>query len=272
MSTVMEQEEIQRFRSEGLLFLDAVFAGPEMDIIRRAFEHDCEAPGPHRIVEGSGAVRALYASHHREPAIAALVTDPRILGRVRELIGEDEEVYVYQLKVNSKPPFGGERWAWHQDFSAWKLCDGLPAPRQINVAIFLDAVDDQNGPIKFVPGSHRNGLIRKDRNAEMASPQHLDPSDIELSADVVQKLVEELGVETPIGQAGAVVFFDSEVVHGSEENRASIPRRILLITYNATNNLPNNHLAPRAEYLVGRDTTPLQIGLPLLEMLGESKP
>jgi ectoine hydroxylase len=44
-----------------------------------------------------------------------------------------------------KHAFGGESWAWHQDYVVWKAADNLPQPRVVNVAVFLDEVNEFNG-------------------------------------------------------------------------------------------------------------------------------
>jgi ectoine hydroxylase len=47
------------------------------------------------------------------------------------------------------------------------------------------------------------------------------------------------------------------------------PRKLLIVTYNDTANLPRPKGEPRPEYVVGRDYTPLDfLDLPLLETVG----
>ncbi|WP_430641250.1 phytanoyl-CoA dioxygenase family protein, partial [Bradyrhizobium brasilense] len=42
-------------------------------------------------------------------------------------------------------------WQWHQDYGTWKRDDGMPEPRAMNIAIFLDEVMPINGPLMLVP-------------------------------------------------------------------------------------------------------------------------
>jgi ectoine hydroxylase len=174
---------------------------------------------------------------------------------------------VFQFKINAKSAFGGDGWAWHQDFLAWKLCDNLPTPKQVNVAVFLDEVNKFNGPVIFVPGSHRDGLMRYSRqDGQAKSTQHLDPEDIALTPKQMTYLVQQQGMISPKGPAGSLVFFHSEVVHGSAQNMSPFPRKVLLVTYNDVTNLPRPMSEPRPEYVVCRDSTPLKIlDAPLLE-------
>lgn len=252
----MSEEQIDRYHEDGFLLVESALTAAEVASLRAAFERDCEVPGPQRIVEDDGAaVRAVYASHQRQPEYAALLRDPRVLGPVRQLLTED--VYPYQFKINAKPAFGGERWSWHQDYVAWRIADNLPAPRQINVGVFLDDVDEFNGPVIFVPGSHRAGLVRDDRRQGAKSELHLDPDDIALTAEQLADLVATHGMTSPKGPAGSLVFFSPEIVHGSAPNMSPFPRRLLIATYNDTMNLPSWPGEPRPEHVVLRDTRPL---------------
>ncbi|MFC7869396.1 phytanoyl-CoA dioxygenase family protein [Streptomyces murinus] len=251
----LTQEQTDRYHEDGFLLLESLFSADETAVLGAAFERDAAVPGPQRVVEEDGErVRAVYASHQRQPEYAGLIRDPRLLVPAHQLLAED--VYLYQLKINAKPAFGGEKWAWHQDYAAWRIADNLPAPRQVNVAIFLDDVDEFNGPVIFLPGSHRSGLVQSGRHATR-SEQHLDPDDISLTPEQLAGLVAERGMVSPKGPAGSVVLFSSEIVHGSAPNMSPSPRRLAIMTYNSTANLPSWSGEPRPEYVVGRDTEPL---------------
>ena len=71
----------------------------------------------------------------------------------------DEEVYMHQFKINGKMAFAGDVWQWHQDYGTWLNDDMMPTERAMNVAIFLDDVNEFNGPLMFIPGSHKKGVV-----------------------------------------------------------------------------------------------------------------
>ncbi|WP_406863819.1 phytanoyl-CoA dioxygenase family protein [Streptomyces sp. HUAS MG47] len=269
---LLSEEQVGTYREQGFLVLDSLFAPDEVEALCDAFRRDGEIPGEHRIVEEDGrAVRAVYASHQRQSEFAALVRHPRVLGPVRQLL--DAEVYVYQFKINAKPAMGGGGWAWHQDFAAWRVADNLRAPRLVNVGVFLDDVTEFNGPVIFVPGSHRDGLVSSARRHDTArSEQHLDPDDIALRPSDMVSLAAQHGMTSPKGKAGSVVFFDPEIVHGSAPNMSPYDRRLLILTYNDVTNEPRPLGEPRPDYVVCRDTTPLQVldGTPVLATAGEA--
>lgn len=255
---LLDDNQLNRYRDDGYLVVDSLFAPAEIDVLLAAFARDALVDGPQRIMEDDGVgVRAVYASHLRQPEFADLVRSPRVLGVARQLL--DDELYLYQLKINAKPALGGQRWAWHQDFPAWRIMDDLPAPRLVNVAVFLDDVTEFNGPVVYVPGSHRGGVPTDPRRESARSAQHLDPDDIALGPEQLAGLMRHHGMASPKGPAGTAVFFSPEIVHGSAQNMSPYARRLLILTFNEVANLPRHRGTPRAEYLVGRDTAPLVV-------------
>jgi ectoine hydroxylase len=254
--TMLTPEDIATYEKDGMLVLPDLLAPEEVEELKDAFERDSRIPGEHRVIEPDGdAVRAVYASHLRQPVYTALARDPRILRPAQQLLARD--LYLYQLKINAKPGFGGDGWAWHQDYIAWKIADDVPGPQLINFVIFLDSVSEFNGPIVFVPGSHLDGQLRDDRSSARRSEQHLDPDDIALSPEQMRGLVDRHGMYSPKGGAGTVVIFHPEIVHGSAANLSPYPRRVVIATYNEVHNTPRGR--PRPEYLVCRDTRPLTV-------------
>lgn len=256
-------EEREFYEKNGFLCVPGAFTEKEVSVLLRGLERDEQIEGPHRILErrlraddkAPAPVRALYASHLRQKVFSYMMRDPRVLRRVFAFLGRN--VYPYQFKTNLKLPFGGERWAWHQDYPAWRIMDDLPTPSLISVALFLDDVTEFNGPIIFVPGSHRCGTLTTRLGTESPrSTQHLDPYDIALTEAEMSRLDCEHGMDAPKGPAGTIVFFHPEIVHGSATNISPRARRVVIVTYNKTDNLPRRN--ERAEHLVLRDTAELE--------------
>jgi hypothetical protein len=93
--------------------------------------------------EKSGAPRTAFAAHTFNETFRLLASHPRLVEPLRELFGE--EVYVHQFKLNAKAAFEGDVWQWHQDYGTWARDDGMPEPRAMNIAVFLDEVMPING-------------------------------------------------------------------------------------------------------------------------------
>ena len=70
-----------------------------------------------------------------------------------------EQLYMHQYKINAKAAFEGDVWQWHQDYGTWARDDGMPEPRAMNIAVFMDEVMPINGPLMLVPRSHKHGVL-----------------------------------------------------------------------------------------------------------------
>ena len=109
--------------------------------------------------KGSDAVRTNFAAHLYSEPFARLARHPRMVEPVQQVF--DEELYMHQFKINGKMAFDGDVWQWHQDYGTWMNDDLMPTERAMNVAIFLDEVNEFNGPLMFIPGSHKQGVHRR---------------------------------------------------------------------------------------------------------------
>src|SRR5262249_47538920 len=113
---------------------------------------------PRRVLEEeSQMVRSVYGSHMTNEVARRLAYHPRMVEPAMQILGS--KVYIYQFKINAKAAFGGDRWEWHQDYIFWQKEDGMHTPRVVNAVIFLDEVNEFNGPLLFIPGSHKEGVI-----------------------------------------------------------------------------------------------------------------
>ncbi|MGA5227105.1 MULTISPECIES: phytanoyl-CoA dioxygenase family protein [Streptomyces] len=261
---------LDQYDRDGFVLVPGAFSPAEMDCLKGAMAEDvASSKGPHLITEDDGAtLRAVYASHTRHPLFSTLVSSARLLAPAMQLVAQD--LYVHQFKINTKRPFGGESWAWHQDYPVWRDADRMPEPRAVNVAVFLDEVTEFNGPVVFLRGSHRLGSEASSRQQANQAGEHIDPHDYALSTGDLSKLAEVHEMTSPKGPAGTVVFFHPEIMHGSAPNISPFPRDLLIVTYNASTNAPRPVGEPRPEYLVGRDVTPLVPNSWTLETIGAS--
>lgn len=253
----LSHEQRRLYLEDGFVVLPALFTADEIERVCHALDSDANNDGPYRIhADGNGSVDTVYAPHHRESEFEAILSSPKILEPVREILAS--EVYPYQVKVNIKTPFGDNKVEWHQDFAAWHIVDELPEPELVNAAIFLDESTEFNGPLTFIPGTHNQGLISKQK--ENASGNgHFDPKDIALTPDDLADFVASRGMASVHGPVGTLVLFHPLVAHSSPPNMAPTARRLFLATYNSVSNEPRTE-SPRAEYLVGRAEATAETG------------
>lgn len=261
-------EQIAFYEENGYLLLPSLFDEGEMAVVRRRLDTLLTEESAGRVREkDSQAVRALHGTHETDELFSRLVRDPRLLGPGQQLV--DDPVYVYQFKINAKVAFEGDVWEWHQDYIFWREEDGLEECRAVNVTLFLDPVTEFNGPLIFIPGSHRHGVLEPNRDTDKPAGYEDEPdwisnltADIKYSIDreTLQRLTRERGMVAPKGPAGSVLVFHPNLIHGSVPNISPFDRALMLVTYNSVENLPTRLDAPdaRPEFLVSRNFAPLE--------------
>ena len=247
-------EQLERFRRDGFLVIEGVFGRDETDRLGARLPALFSEDTPANIRErASGEVRTAMGLHERDALFAALVRDPRLVEPAVQLSGE--AVYVQQVKVNVKSAFSGEVWQWHYDFATHHSEDGVAAPHALNLHVFLDDVTEFNGPLYFIPGSHRRGPAPASLDTETTSyplwvvaPEH------------VAGLVERGGIVSATGPAGTALIFGDCLVHASPNNMSPWDRPIFSVIYNPVSNALTRHRRP--DYIQHRDTRTVRASNP----------
>jgi len=131
------------------------------------------------------------------------------------------------------------------------IADLAPAKaRAMNVAIFLDEVNEFNGPLMFIPGSHKVGVLDAEHDVTTTSYPLWT-----INHDTIRKLVERGGLVAPKGPAGSMILFHGCLVHASTANLSPWNRVSVYLSLCAV----SNHIRrfKRPEYIAHRDFTPI---------------
>ena len=242
------------FDRDGYLFFPGLFTADEMrclvDEVPRLYERRAD----YNVREkGKDAVRTNFAAHLYSKPFATLARHPRMIEPVEDLLGE--QLYMHQFKINGKMAFEGDVWQWHQDYGTWLNDDRMPTERAMNVAIFLDDVSEHNGPLMFIPGSHKKGVIEA-RHDLTTTSYPLWTVDNELIRQLVQRSGgRNGGIVSPKGPAGSMILFHSCLVHASGSNLSPFNRVAVYLSLCAVSNHIRRHKRP--EYIAHRDFTPI---------------
>ena len=246
----LQPSELERFDREGYLFFPSLFTPAEMRVLTE------EVPrlfAQHRLEnvreKGSDAVRTNFAAHLYSEPFARLARHPRMVEPIVQLFGE--AVYMHQFKINGKMAFDGDVWQWHQDYGTWKRDDEMPEPRAMNVAIFLDEVNEFNGPLMFIPGSHKLGVVPAGHDVTTTSYPLWT-----IDHETIGALVARGGIVAPKGPAGSMILFHSCLVHASSSNLSPWNRASVYLSLCAV----SNHIRrfKRPEYIAHRDFSPIE--------------
>jgi L-proline 4-hydroxylase len=245
----LNDQQVRQFETEGWLFLPEAFSPEEVALLRHEAEGIYRENRPEIWREKSGAPRTAFAAHTYNEAFRLLGAHPRLIEPVEQVFGD--RLYMHQFKINAKSAFDGEVWQWHQDYGTWQRDDGMPEPRAMNIAVFLDEVMPINGPLMLVPRSHTHGTLAAGHDTSTTSYPLWT-----LDNDTVTRLVDEGGIVTPIGKPGGVLMFHGNLVHGSAGNITPYPRKIVYLTLNAVSNYIRKPTRP--EWIAHRDFTPIE--------------
>ena len=240
--------QLQEFDALGYVVMPDCFSEEEIAVLRSEAETIYASDRKEVWRETSGAPRTAFAAHTYNEAFAILGRHPRLIEPLEQFFGEP--VYMHQFKINAKAAFDGELWQWHQDYGTWKRDDGMPEPRAMNISVFLDEVMPINGPLMFIPKSHKRGTLAAGHDKATTSYPLWT-----LDKETVTKLVEEGGIVAPKGGPGSAIFFHGTLVHGSPPNMSPWDRQIIYVTYNSVQNAITRYKRPA--YIAHRDFTPI---------------
>ena len=243
------------------LIVKDLFNGEEVMRLKEALNNFNEhLEEPNVILEDNGSIRSIFAPEIQEPIFGDLVRDKRILSSSEQLL--DDQLYLYQYKLNLKEAFIGKFWEWHQDFPYWHHDDQIKFPKMLSVMILLDEVHSYQGPLLIIPKSHTNGI------ADFNPKEHLLKgksnllnsltSDLKYTVknDLVTEQSKRNGIVPFEGAAGSVLFFHPNVYHASNMNVSPFERSTAIITYNSINNAPEKE-SERPEYICYRKSEAL---------------
>lgn len=226
----LNQQQLEQFDRDGYLFFPSHFTPEEVKKLTDEVPSLYAQDRPENIREkGKTSVRTNFAAHMYSAPFARLARHPRMIRPVEQLF--DEKLYMHQFKINGKMAFDGDVWQWHQDYGTWLNDDAMPDARAMNVAIFLDEVNEFNGPLMFIPGSHKMGALEAGHDTSTTSYPLWT-----ISNDNIRTLVDKGGIVAPKGPAGSMIMFHGCLVHASSPNLSPWNRVAVYLSLCAVSN------------------------------------
>jgi non-heme Fe2+,alpha-ketoglutarate-dependent halogenase len=182
--------QIEHFNERGFAGPVPLFAGDALGRLQKFFRENEAA------MKAMGAQAGKFlAMHHLLPGLHDIVTWPRTVGYLRDLLGPD--VICHTSEFVNKPPQQSKGGSHHQD-ATFNAVDA----RCVIVWVAIEDADVENGCMWFIPGSHKRGVVECD-----ASHYVLDPS----------QYGAEIPCEVPAGHG---VFMSDLLMHSSPANRS----------------------------------------------------
>ena len=213
---MLTEDQIRQFHEEGYLVFEALIQGEKLARYQAVFDalvergRELTEEISHWTLEYDGDRNPIPGLLHKvqgvcvvEPRVLELAREPAILERVEPLLGPD--IDVFGTKFFPKLPNGGTSTHWHQD----NFYFGTETDRIVSCGIYLEDADLENGCLKVVPGSHRQGIVAHERDPKIhGSWTQVDES---VAVDLIVA-------------AGTVVLFSANLLHGSSDNHSDRTR------------------------------------------------
>ena len=128
----------------------------------------------------------------------------------------------YDQLLDKNPGASDAVFAWHQDMAYWPNTEMTPDTRTVTFSLALDSTNQQNGCIRYIPGSGVKKELRP----------HLPLGNSREEAHAVAALVgDEEIIEYAEVSRGSASIHDEYVVHGSGGNLSDGKRRTYVIAY-----------------------------------------
>ncbi len=253
------EAQIAQFVSDGYLVVRGLFDAEEVSLLSIIGKADDELKA--RIAnrrDAAGGVTTLSLSNELGNDIySAIVRSHRMVDTMEALLGD--EVYHYHHKMNMKAPFVGGAWEWHQDYGYW-YNNGCLTPNMASCMIAVDPANQENGCLQVIKGSHKLGRID---HGKVADQTGADMERVNIALERLELVYCEMA-------AGDAVFFHSNLLHRSDQNRSPNPRWALICCYNTRSNNPykqSHH--PSYKYLEKWDDSCIkEVGLKQVSEMG----
>lgn len=202
-STLTDSHLMQHYTRDGYAFPIRAMDAERALLYRRQLEASQQALG------GRFEGRFTLKPHLLFPWLTQLATEPKVLDLAARVIGED--MLLWSTEFFIKQP-GDERFvSWHVDDTYWNI-----APvEQVTVWIALSDIGPENGPLRYIPGSH----------VEERLPVATDESESNMliSGQTAQGVDESRAVDVLL-RAGEVALHDGRTLHASGKNIGSDAR------------------------------------------------
>lgn len=227
---MITEQDIQFYRQNGYWVAPKLLHDDEIALIREhhakvvAGEYETGRPPHSRSIEPDQPIDSIVKidnSHWSDAVLAKLALNQKI-GEIAAKLAGVSGIRLWHDQLLHKPPQRDVTAAgavgWHQDWHYWQCAD---SQAMLTAWVALVDVNEENGCMEVVPGSHEWGLLPENDFFE----QDLDALQRSIEART-GKPFQTVPLPLP---AGAVSFHHSLTIHGSRPNRSDAPRLSLVI-------------------------------------------
>ena len=236
---MIDKEQIETFHREGFVLIENAISDKQLASLRSDFSQWVEESRQHSSAYGETLDKRprfdVEPGHSSErPALRRVSSPTEISKASLEVVQSsaatsaaakiiNPNMRFHHAKFNSKLPGSATVVKWHQDFPF------TPHSNDdcVTVLVFLDDVNEENGALKVVPGSHKGPLYSLWQNGIFTGAiegQHTEGF--------------ERAAVSCTGSAGSACLMHGRVVHSSRANISDNSRTLLIYDLVAADAVP----------------------------------
>ncbi|MEE2659482.1 MAG: phytanoyl-CoA dioxygenase family protein [Candidatus Latescibacterota bacterium] len=232
---MLSKEQVEFFHEHGYLRIEKIFDQEEIDALdcdleRLVEEWSMTTPGwsgdwrkkyMDEETEKASKLTAMHDLHLYSQTWSRAVIHPSLTQAIADLIGPNIELHHSTMHI--KPPETGHPFPMHQDWAFYQHENG----NYVDVLVHLDNTSHENGEIRFLDGSHKQGALEHITQTEdgQGCTPHLPTDEYRLQDSVAVP-----------ARRGDVVCFSIHTIHGSHINQTDRARRMIRIGYRDPHN------------------------------------
>jgi len=160
--------QLEQYQRDGFLFIENALTEIQVDELQSATRRlilesadITESNDQYDLDAGHSAeqprLTRIKLPHLLDPVFRQVMQSDQVTNLIKPLLNT-EHVRLHTSKLNTKEPHGGQAVEWHQDWAFYPHTnDDLLA-----IGILLEDVEEENGPLMAIPGTHR-GRCNKSR-------------------------------------------------------------------------------------------------------------
>jgi ectoine hydroxylase-related dioxygenase (phytanoyl-CoA dioxygenase family) len=220
----ISKEQVHFYEENGYIQLLDVLTPQELEQVRAALDEvmALQLDQQHDLSRGRPDYERIFVQKVNlwqvHPAMRQYVFNPK-LAEIARRLARAPRIRLWHDHALVKMPGDSKPSAWHQDLPYWPMQES----GALSCWMALDDVNEANGCMAFVPGSHKFGRLEPIR---LTDPQDL----FSLVPAEAQAGRELKGVFQPM-PAGSCTFHNGLTFHYAGPNTTDRPRRAMITIY-----------------------------------------
>lgn len=239
---MLSDQQIADYHENGYLRVPNVYSSDEVARLRADLDWMIETwaqvemgwTGPWRQelmdseTEAKSKLVSMHDLHFYSDAWMSAITKPAVAETMSQLLTssadgpEGAPVEVHHSTMHVKPPETGHPFPMHQDWAFYKHADD----RYVDALVHLDDTSHANGEIRCLKGSNKLGPLE-----HITSHVNDDGETEECTPQLSQSEYRLEDTEAVPANAGDLVLFNINTVHGSHINTTNDMRRMVRVGY-----------------------------------------